>query len=207
MSLERVCGACRCGGCRGVRAAAGGSSHDASLPSLPSHWRERSGRGCGRRGEGAHLGSLRSREKVGAAGDRLLAGAAVPDAHGHPLHGVLAAEDACVLRVLADLHLLDLITERGTIAHAILASDASLLGALRARGATMRRRGEHEHEAYSSTTRYGARPTSKQLKAGTRTLLTIFSARRESKGNCEGEEWSGQVVRACGRHSGAGERI
>ena len=55
----------------------------------------------------------------------------MPDANAVPLDAVLAAEDARVLRVLADLHLLHALTQRRTVADAILARDSSLLGALR----------------------------------------------------------------------------
>lgn len=46
------------------------------------------------------------------------------------LDSVLAAEGADVAGVLGDFHLLDLLTERGTITGSVLAGDADLLGAL-----------------------------------------------------------------------------
>ena len=61
----------------------------------------------------------------------LMAAGAVPDSHRRTLHGILAAEHACVLRVLADLHLFHLLAQGGTIANAVLAGDACLLCALR----------------------------------------------------------------------------
>ena len=48
-----------------------------------------------------------------------------------PLTAYLAAERAEVLGVLADLHLLDLLTETRSIASSVLAHNANLLGALR----------------------------------------------------------------------------
>ena len=70
---------------------------------------------------------------------------AEPDAGGHPLHLVLAAEGAGVLRVLRDLHLLHSLPQggavprfsndfwtlhRGFLPGAILSGDSDLLGAL-----------------------------------------------------------------------------
>ena len=63
-----------------------------------------------------------------------MAGRAVPDAHVRALHGVLAAEDTCIDTVLADLHLLDLLTDRGTVAGTVLTRDPNLLGALTLQG-------------------------------------------------------------------------
>jgi hypothetical protein len=59
----------------------------------------------------------------------LLAGAALPDANHRPLDGVLAAERARVGGVLGDLDLLDLLTQRGTVAGTVLADDPDLSGA------------------------------------------------------------------------------
>lgn len=67
---------------------------------------------------------------VSAASLNLIAGLALPDAHCRALDAVLAAEAAEVLGVLADLNLLDLLTQRGTIPGAVLADDPNLLGAL-----------------------------------------------------------------------------
>lgn len=47
--------------------------------------------------------------------DSALAGLAVPDADGVTLDAGLAAEGADVFGVLGDLHLLDRLTERGTV--------------------------------------------------------------------------------------------
>lgn len=60
----------------------------------------------------------------------LLAGLALPDAHSLALHCVLAAEAAEVLGVLADLDLLDLLAQTGTVPGAVLADNADLLCAL-----------------------------------------------------------------------------
>ena len=73
-------------------------------------------------------GSIQS---VGASSLGLVAGLALPDADGDALEGVLAAELAEVLGVLAHLYLLDDLTQGATVAGAVLAADASLLGALR----------------------------------------------------------------------------
>lgn len=55
------------------------------------------------------------RESVSSTGDCLLAGLARPDTDRLALHGRLAAKGACVARMLADFHLLHLLTQRGTI--------------------------------------------------------------------------------------------
>ena len=78
-----------------------------------------------------HLRRLSRGENVGATGDGLVAAAAVPDADDRTLHRVLPAEDARVLGVLAHLHLLNLLTQRRSVPHAVLSGDSSLLGALR----------------------------------------------------------------------------
>jgi len=94
-------------------------------------------------------GWVRLRDGVGSSSGGLAAGAAVPDSNGGALDGVLSAELAhvagvlCnlinvrergVLRVLrsllsgnAHLHLLHLLTERGTITGTVLSCDADLL--------------------------------------------------------------------------------
>ena len=79
----------------------------------------------------SHCGS--SVEDICATSLDLLAGLAVPDAHSAALHRVLAAEAAEVFGVLADLDLLDLLPQRGTIAGAVLADNPHLLCALRHR--------------------------------------------------------------------------
>jgi len=55
------------------------------------------------------------RDGPGSSGNGLLAGLAFPDSNGLALNGVLSAEGAGVAGVLGDFHLLDLLTERGTI--------------------------------------------------------------------------------------------
>jgi len=55
------------------------------------------------------------RDNVGTASDSLLAGPAVPDTGGVTLDRDLSAEGASVAGVLGDFHLLDLLTERGTV--------------------------------------------------------------------------------------------
>ncbi len=64
------------------------------------------------------------RNDVGAASDGALAGLAVPDAGGVAADGGLAAEGAGVLGVLRNLHLLDLLTQGGTVA--VKGTDVSL---------------------------------------------------------------------------------
>ena len=61
---------------------------------------------------------------------RLPARFAVPDARRLPLDAVFATEDAGVRRVLRHLHLLDLLSQAGTIPSAVLTHDPHLLGAL-----------------------------------------------------------------------------
>lgn len=56
------------------------------------------------------------RNGVGTTGHGALARAAVPDAGGLAANSDLAAESAGVLGVLADFHLLDLLTQRSTVA-------------------------------------------------------------------------------------------
>jgi hypothetical protein len=56
---------------------------------------------------------------------------ASPDSNCFPLHSKLATELAEVLGVLGNLHLLDLLTQTGTIPGTIFANDSCLLGALR----------------------------------------------------------------------------
>lgn len=62
------------------------------------------------------------RDSPGTTGDDLAAGLALPDANGLPLDGVLSAEGAGVFGVLADFHLLHLLTKRGTVSARICIS-------------------------------------------------------------------------------------
>lgn len=55
------------------------------------------------------------RNSVGSSSNSLLARLAVPDADGVSLDCGLSAECADVFGVLSDLHLLDLLTEGGTV--------------------------------------------------------------------------------------------
>jgi hypothetical protein len=55
------------------------------------------------------------RDSPGTTGNGLLAGLALPDSDSSALDGVLSAEGAGVAGVLGDFHLLDLLTERGTV--------------------------------------------------------------------------------------------
>lgn len=66
----------------------------------------------------------------GTPSDRFPARPAAPDAHGHALDIVLAAELARVLAVLRDFDLLHLLTQRRTVPRAVLAHYADFLGAL-----------------------------------------------------------------------------
>jgi len=59
-----------------------------------------------------------------------VAGFAVPDTDGGALDAVLSAELAHVAGVLCDLHLLDLLTERGTVTGTVLSGNSDLLCAL-----------------------------------------------------------------------------
>ena len=52
---------------------------------------------------------------------------AVPDTDSSSLDAILTAEGAGVAGVLGDFHLLDLLTQRGTIAGSVLAGDSNLL--------------------------------------------------------------------------------
>ena len=61
------------------------------------------------------IGQARVRDGVGSSSNGLLARLAVPDSGGVTLDSGLSAEGACVLGVLGDFHLLDLLTERGTV--------------------------------------------------------------------------------------------
>jgi hypothetical protein len=65
-----------------------------------------------------------------ATGDGLLAGPAFPDTDSLALDSVLAAEGACVPRVLADFDLLHLTTQRGTVTGSVLAGDTDFHSAL-----------------------------------------------------------------------------
>lgn len=87
------------------------------------------------------------RDGVGSSSGGLAAGPAVPDTDGRALDSVLSAELAHVAGVLCDLdivmsacplcrelyresahlHLLDLLTERGTVTGTVLSGDANLL--------------------------------------------------------------------------------
>jgi hypothetical protein len=113
----------------------------------------RPGKSAGKKGDaGMRAIGVRLRDGVGSSGGGLAAGAAVPDTNGLTLHSVLAAELAHVAGVLCDLeaivsglsesvlrgacswasthfHLLDLLTERGTVTGTILSGDSDLLGA------------------------------------------------------------------------------
>lgn len=75
--------------------------------------------------------SRRSVEDEGAAGLGLPAVLAVPDPDSLALDAELPAEIAEVLGVLAGVGLLDLLTQRSTVAGAVLADNARLLSALR----------------------------------------------------------------------------
>jgi hypothetical protein len=55
------------------------------------------------------------RDSPGTTGNGLLARLALPDSDSSALDGVLSAEGAGVAGVLGDFHLLDLLTERGTV--------------------------------------------------------------------------------------------
>lgn len=61
-------------------------------------------------------GCIDVRNGVSTTGHGALARAAVPDTGGLAADGDLAAESAGVLGVLADFHLLDLLTQRSTVA-------------------------------------------------------------------------------------------
>jgi hypothetical protein len=95
------------------------AAHPCPVPSHPplrlSLRNSPADRGCGSGGEGPC-----------AAGDDLLAGAALPNADGLALDAVLAAEGARVARVLRDLDLLDALAQRRTVARAVLARDTDL---------------------------------------------------------------------------------
>jgi hypothetical protein len=65
-----------------------------------------------------------------ASSNGLRARAACPDANSLALDRVLAAEGASVLGVLCDLHLTDLLSQRGTITSSVLADNANLLSSL-----------------------------------------------------------------------------
>ena len=79
---------------------------------------------------GSHGGGGGGGVHPSATGDGPLAALAGPDAHNGALHGVLAAEGASVLAVLGDFHLLDHLTQGGTITGTIFTNDSNLLGAL-----------------------------------------------------------------------------
>jgi hypothetical protein len=78
----------------------------------------------------AHGGSGGGGNEVGTAGNGTLARLAVPDASRVTLDSVLAAEGASITSVLADLHLLHLLSQRGTVTSTIFTGHADLLGAL-----------------------------------------------------------------------------
>ena len=71
------------------------------------------------RSAGQAEGEMDVRENVGATGDSLLARLAVPDTGGVTLDVVLAAEGAEVAGVLRDFDLLDLLSERSTVAEGV----------------------------------------------------------------------------------------
>lgn len=77
------------------------------------------------------VGDGHSLESVCSASLGLIAALALPDANNCAFHGELAAEAAEVLRVLANFDLLDLLTQAGAVARAVLADDSDLLRALR----------------------------------------------------------------------------
>lgn len=79
----------------------------------------------------ADRNSRGGRDDVRATSDHLAAATALPDAGGSAAHSRLAAERADVAGVLRDLSLLRDLTQRRTIAGAVLAHDANLLGPLR----------------------------------------------------------------------------
>lgn len=89
-------------------------------------------RGCRGACWRTNLRRLCSAQGIRATRHRLVAAAARPDADGNALDAVLAAKDARVLRVLADIVLLHDLAQRRAIAKTVLAGDTRLLGALRA---------------------------------------------------------------------------
>jgi len=115
----------RSGGVSTRRSRRGAEVRYASPVAQPLHPRP-----CDNRSGQRGVTHLRSVQRVGTARNGLLARLAVPDAGRNTLDRVLAAEDARVGRVLRDLHLLDGLTQRRTIAHTVLTGDASLLGPL-----------------------------------------------------------------------------
>lgn len=58
---------------------------------------------------------LHARDSVSTAGNGSLARLAVPDTNGLAADGDLAAEGASILGVLGDFHLLDLLSQGGTV--------------------------------------------------------------------------------------------
>jgi len=98
----------------------------------------------------ANGGGRRSAVDVGAAGNRLVALGASPDSDALALHRLFATEDAGVLGVLSNLHLLDGLSQGGTITRAVLAGDSDLLRALRHLPAGV------SWTIYQSTTKDGA---------------------------------------------------
>lgn len=78
-----------------------------------------------------HSSGSRCRHSVCSSSDGLAAGLAVPDANGVSLNGGLAAESADISGVLGDFHLLDLLSEGGTVSGTVFTGHADLLGSLR----------------------------------------------------------------------------
>jgi len=76
----------------------------------------------GSSGRGGHCPS--------ATRDCFLARTTRPDPNSASLHGILAAECASVASVLSDFHLLNLLTQGGTITSTVLPSNANLFRAL-----------------------------------------------------------------------------
>lgn len=75
----------------------------------------------------AHGSGGGSGDGVGTSSNSLPAALAVPDTGGVALDGGLSAEGAGVGSVLRDFHLLDLLTERGTISGTVLSGHADFL--------------------------------------------------------------------------------
>jgi hypothetical protein len=79
--------------------------------------------GWGKEGRGENV-----RDGPGTTSNGLLAGLALPDSDSSTLDGVLSAEGAGVAGVLRDFHLLDLLTERGTVSVEVSLASVSAVG-------------------------------------------------------------------------------
>ena len=128
----------------------------------------------------ADRNSRGGRHDVRATSNHLAAATALPDAGRSATHRRLAAERADVLGVLRDLSLLRDLTQRRTIAGAVLAHDANLLGPLRHLSVPTRKKKTNKKQTKSTRTKKGKEKKKKKgnQKDRKRELVILFGFKK-----------------------------